>query len=149
MATGAGGAPQWMTKASARVHDAHRETATSDVDIAAEKKLDALPDLSAIDETKAESAQSACSCAGGSLRERSKTGDRACSGSGDLPKLQQQGFRSRQKVSVKSRLRGLADRYVACLHAIDGSGDMRGNIGGGHAFVYSGEPFRTDVTSSD
>lgn len=149
MATGAGGAPQWMTKASTRVHDAHTETTTLDVDIAAEKKFGALPELSAIDETKAESAQSAYSCADGGLRERRKTGDGACLGSGDLPKLQQQGFRSKQKVSVKSRLRGLADRYVSCLHAIDGSGDMRCNMGGGHAFVYSAEPFRTDVTSSD
>ena len=149
MATGAGGAPHWMTKASTRVHDAHTETTTLDVDIAAEKKFGALLELSAIDETKAESAQSVYSCADGSSRERRKTGDGACLGSSDLPKLQQQGCRSRQKVSVKSRLRALADRYVSCLHAIDGSGDMRGNMGGGHAFVYRAEPFRTDVTTSD
>lgn len=141
-----------MTKASTRVHDAHTETSTLDVARAAEKKkFGALPELSAIDETKSEeSAQSAYySCADGAFRERRKTGDGACLGSGDLPKLQQQGFRPRQKVSVKSRLRGLADRYVSCLHAIDGRGDMRCNMGGGHTFVYSSEPFRTDVTSSD
>lgn len=60
---------------------------------------------------------------------------------------------SHHKLGIKSKLRGLADRYVSCLQGIDGRSDMRGTvIAGSHgAAVYGSQPFRTDqaVESSD
>jgi hypothetical protein len=97
-------------------------------------------ELSAIDETKP-CVQSVTSCAAHGLDEKTNS-------SRPDQEMQQPNpdSSSHHKLGIKSKLRGLADRYVSCLQGIDNRSDMRGNvIAGSHgAAVYGSEPFRTD-----
>lgn len=105
-------------------------------------------ELSAIDETKP-CVQSVTSCAAHGLDdEKTNYPSRA-----DQEMQQPNPDSSHHKLGIKSKLRGLADRYVSCLQGIDNRSDMRGNVSvGTHgAAVYGSEPFRTDqaAQSSD
>lgn len=53
-----------------------------------------------------------------------------------------------RKKCMKDRLKGLADKYVSCLQAVDGAGDMRGFAGGGGPTMLHGpQPFESATTS--
>lgn len=102
--------------------------------------------LSAIDETKP-CVQSVTSCAADGPDEKTNPSRP------DQEKQQPNPDSSHHKLGIKSKLRGLADRYVSCLQGIDDRSDMRGNVivGTHGAAVYGSEPFRTDqeAESSD
>lgn len=145
MGTGKGSPLQLTTiKASTRVHDteaAQKSNGGESAELATKKgtrKTSTGPsrrqtDLWAIDESRAESHPSEQANSGKEKESKEECGKQQ-------PKFTQK---------KGSRLRWLTDRYVACIHAIDGAGDMRGNISGGHTFVYGSDPFRTDVDSSN
>lgn len=105
-------------------------------------------ELSAIDETKP-CVQSVTVSAADGLGEKTNPNR-----PDQQAKQQQPNPDSSHKLGIKSKLRGLADRYVSCLQGIDDRSDMRSNVAvGTHgAPVFGSEPFRTDQaaeTSSD
>lgn len=52
------------------------------------------------------------------------------------------------KKCMKDRLKGLTNKYVSCLQAVDGAGDMRGFAGGGGpTMVHGPQAFESPAVS--